>query len=98
MQQNQIVMKLRDKLRICRIGNQYIIVSDTDNIDVTRVISLNATAAFLWREAEKGAFNAQQLADALCENFEVEPQKALADVESTLAVWRENNLVVTDEE
>jgi hypothetical protein len=86
-------MKLRDKLRICRIGNQYIIVSDTDNIDVTRVISLNTTAVFLWREAEKGAFTPQQLADALCAHYDVEPAKALADVERTLAVWRENALI-----
>ena len=86
-------MKLRDKLRICRIGNQYIIVSDTDNIDVTRVISLNSTAVFLWHQAEKGNFTSQQLADALCANYDVDAVKALSDVERTLSVWRENNLI-----
>lgn len=92
----EIAMRLKEHQRICQIGNQYIIVSDTENIDVTRVISLNSTAVFLWRVAEKAAFTAQQLADALCDHYEVEPQKALADVEKTLAIWSENGLIEND--
>ena len=86
-------MKLKDNLRICQIGNQYIIVADRENIDMTRVVSLNETAAWLWKKAEGVDFTAQQLADALCAEYDVTPEKALADVEKTLIVWRENGLI-----
>ena len=89
-------MKLKDNLRICQIGNQYIIVADRENVDMTRVISLNETAAWLWKQAEGADFTAQQLADALCGEYEVAPEKALADVEKTLRVWQESGLLEDD--
>ena len=86
-------MKLKKNLRIIPIGNQHIIAAERENIDMTRIVSLNDTAAWLWKHAEGAEFTAQQLADALCEEYDVAPEKALADVERTLAVWKQNNLL-----
>lgn len=91
-------MKLKENLRICQIGNQYIVVADRENVDMTRVISLNETAAYLWKHADGKDFTAKQLADALCEEYDVSQEKALADVEKTLLVWKANGLVEEDQE
>lgn len=80
-------------MTICRIGAEYIIVSDKENFDTTRVISLNATAAHLWEEAKELDFTPEMMAGKMCEVYDVDYERALADVNKTLAIWQENGLL-----
>ena len=96
-------MKLKPNLTLRKIGAQYIVVADTDNIDVTKVISLNATAAFLWQQAENKDFTVRQLTAAMCASYDVDPLRAFNDIEKTIEIWKENGLLEpeiekTDEE
>ena len=81
-----------------KIGAQYIVLADRDNIDVTKVISLNATAAFLWQQAEGKEFTVPQLVEALCAAYDVDTVRATRDIEKTLAIWKENDLIETSDE
>lgn len=86
-------MKLKPNLTLRKIGAQYIVVADTDNIDVTKVISLNATAAFLWQQAENKDFTVRQLTAAMCASYDVDPLRAFNDIEKTIEIWKENGLL-----
>lgn len=86
-------MKLKSNLMLRKIGAQYIVLADRENIDVTKVISLNATAAFLWQQAEGKEFTVPQLVEALCAAYDVDPVRATNDIEKTLAIWKENGLI-----
>lgn len=48
-----------------------------------RVFSLNETGAFMWRHLEQGATK-QTLLSALRQEYEVEEEEALADIEAFL--------------
>lgn len=86
-------MKLKSNLKLRKIGTQYIIVADAENIDVSKVIALNSTAAFLWRQAEDKDFTVRQLTAALCASYDVDPMKAFNDIERTIEIWKENGLI-----
>ncbi len=57
--------------------------------------ALNASAEVIWRILETGA-TAQELADALCREFEVSSEIARADVAACIAELEANALVHVD--
>lgn len=80
---------LRD---IC--GVHVIVGEGLQTINFGKMISLNETAALLWQKAaEMGEFSTESLADALCEEYEVSNEQALADTERIVADWKQNGIV-----
>ena len=87
-------MKTIEGFKLRKLGNEYILVGESMAlINFNKMITLNETAAFLWQEAEKGAFDANSLCKALCAEYEVSPEQALTDVEATIASWREAGVI-----
>lgn len=75
-------MKIKDNLSVRKIGNEYMIVSDSDaGLDYTRVISLNETAAYLVEEVGKREFTKDEWIELLMNKYDVEREVAVADVE-----------------
>ena len=70
--------------------------ASTGSVNVTGVYTLNATAASIWQYAEEEGCHPEILARRLCEDYDVDPATALADVERQLAQWVEQGLVVED--
>lgn len=58
--------ELRD---IC--GEKVILATGIENVDFNQMISLNETAAYLWQNIGENEFDAQRLADLLCDAYEV---------------------------
>jgi len=81
--------ELRD---IC--GEKVILATGIENVDFSRMISLNETAAFLWERISDGRdFTAQTLADLLCQEYEVSEATALADAESLIKEWMDCGII-----
>ena len=75
-------------------GEKVIVGEGLGAIDFGKLISLNETAAWLWEKAgELGEFDAESLAEALCESYDVTPETALTDVRNLLATWLELGLL-----
>ena len=68
-------------------GEHIIIGTGVDNIDFSKVISLNESAAWLWREVEGKEFTPQSLAALLMEQYDVDEATALADATALAAQW-----------
>ncbi len=87
-------MKIKPGFELRDVCGEHIIVSyGEENIDFSKVISLNESAALMWRAAEKGDFTAQTLADVLCDEYEVDGYTALRDATATIKSWQETGLV-----
>jgi len=56
------------------------------------VHQLNPTASFIWQQAQSGS-TAEEIASALAEQYDVDPEIAHRDVTATLARLKELNLV-----
>ena len=88
-------MKRKDGFVLREVCGEKVIVGEgLGAIDFGKLLSLNDTAAWLWNKAgELGEFTAESLADSLCEEYEVTPETALADVKKLLAQWLELGIV-----
>lgn len=63
-------------------------------IDFSKLVNLNETAAFLWKEAEKqGEFTPESLAAALCKEYEVEDSQAQKDCQNIVDSWAKEGLL-----
>ena len=75
-------------------GENVIVGEGLDAINFGRMLCLNETAAWLWKQAlEQGDFTADSLAKALCNDYDVSPDQALADVKETISQWTELKVV-----
>ena len=75
-------------------GENVIVGEGLDAINFGRMLCLNETAAWLWKQAlEQGDFTAESLAKALCDEYDVTPDQALADVKETINQWTELKVV-----
>ena len=52
------------------------------------MLQLSEAAAWLWQEAQQqGDFTVESLAEALCQEYDITPENALADVAELTAQW-----------
>ena len=87
-------MKTIEGFKLRKLGNEYILVGESMAlINFNKMITLNETAAFLWKEAEKGEFDAESLTRALCAEYDVAPEQALNDVTATIDSWRQAGVI-----
>lgn len=85
-------MRIKDGFELREICGEHVILSHgMDNIDFSKIISLNETAAFLWKEAVgKEEISEEELTATL---LEVDEETARKDVAQVLAKWREIGLL-----
>ncbi len=76
------------------LGKEFIITAESiKQINFNRMISLNESAAYLWKEVDGKEFTPQTLADLLVERYEVDADTALRDSEAIAAKWLEAGIV-----
>ena len=63
-------------------------------MDFGKMVTMNGTAVWIWNKcAELGDFTAEQLAEAITEEYNVEPSKAQADINNILNEWKELGMI-----
>jgi predicted transcriptional regulator len=82
-------MKIKKGFVLREVCGQNVIVGEgLEAINFGRMLSLNDTAAWIWKEAmRQGEFTADTLAVAMCEEYDVAPERALTDIKATLEQW-----------
>jgi hypothetical protein len=73
-------------------GEAVIIAHGKQNIDFSRIINLNESAAYLWRNVVGTEFDAERLAELLLEEYDVSRDIALRDAHKVIDDWREAGL------
>jgi len=81
--------KLRE---VC--GEKIVVAEGRENIDFSKIISMNESSAWLWEQIQGKEFDANELARLLCEEYEVDKEKALADSKALMEQWREADIVI----
>ncbi len=81
-------MKINQGFELREMCGEHIIIgTGVENIDFSKVISLNESAALLWREVEGKEFTAETLAALLVEHYDVDEATALADAKKLIEQW-----------
>lgn len=87
-------MKIKSGFELRDVCGEHVVIAyGEQNIDFSRVISFNESAAFLWEAVKDKEFTPQELADLLCQEYDVDAATALSDVEGMLQQWNEQGLL-----
>ncbi len=85
-------MKRLEGLKLRKIGSRYMIVSLAENnVNLSEVYTLNETAAGIWERVEESTV--EEIADWICGEYEVDRERALADLEAQLDEWEKFGLI-----
>lgn len=88
-------MRINPELKLRKLGSHFMIVDTcADNVNLTNVYVLNSTAAWLWEQVAGIDFSAETLITLLCDNYEVEADRAASDVAALLDRWTEYKLLI----
>ena len=75
-------------------GEQIIVAEGKENIDFSNIISMNESSAYLWKKVQQmESFTADDLAQLLTEQYEVEYEVALKDATTLADQWVEAGIV-----
>ena len=83
-------MKIKDGFVLREVCGERVIMGEgLGAIDFGRLLCLNETAAWLWKEAkEMGELDVDVLTERLCEEYDVTPDEARQDVAAILSEWK----------
>lgn len=81
------------------IANEKVLIGNGEQINFSKMLVLNNTAAFVIAELQKqdAPIAIEQLAQSLHEHFEVEYDVALSDVKELLDQLQEQEVVMTED-
>lgn len=75
-------------------GDKVIVGEGLEAVDFSSLLSLNETAAWLWKKAEEmGDFTPELLSEAICKEYEVSPETAYHDTVKIINRWMEEGLI-----
>lgn len=80
--------RLRDVM-----GQATVIGEGVEQVNFNKLITLNSTAAYLWREVESKDFDAYVLAQLLVQEYGIDENLAQKDAAAILTQWTEIGLV-----
>ena len=87
-------MRIKDGFNLKNVCGEFVIVATgRKNIDFSRLISLNASAAEVWEAVIGRDFEIDDVVKVLLDNYEVDEATARADAEKLVASWAEVGLV-----
>lgn len=70
-------------------GENIIVAEGKENIDFTKIISMNETAAYLWKNVEGKDFDSDTLMSLLINEYEVDDATANKDAKNIAKQWIE---------
>ncbi|MBQ6199436.1 MAG: PqqD family protein [Bacteroidales bacterium] len=86
-------MKIKEGFVLRTICGQNVISGEgSANVNYSSLISLNETAAYLFKELQGKEFTEETAVDLLLDQYEVDRDTAAKDVKALLAKWKEIGL------
>lgn len=87
-------MKIKKGFVLRSICGQNVISGEgLEQVNFSKLVSLNESAAYLWKEVEDKEFTPEMLADLMTDRYEVTAERALADAEALCKQWAEMGLI-----
>ena len=83
-------MTIKEGFVLSTICGQNVVSGEgTSQVNFSKLVSLNETAAYLFKAVQGREFTAETLANLPLDEYEVDRETALKDAESLCAQWKE---------
>lgn len=81
-------MKIKEGFVLRPLGKEFIVVGEgLQNINFNKMIALNDTAAYLWKNVAGKDFSVGDLTKLLLDAYDVEEERAAADSKAIAEAW-----------
>ncbi len=88
-------MKIKDGFILRSICGEYIVVGEgLAQVNFNKMLSMNESAAYLWKEITGKEFTREDLVQLLLDQYEVSKEQAAADVDKLVDTWIKEGVVV----
>ena len=73
-------MKIKEQFKVREMAGEHVVIMQGKlGSDLTRIISLNESALYLWRAIEGKEFDVNRIADLLAEHYGIDDEVAQRD-------------------
>ena len=87
-------MKTKKGFNLREVCGEFIIVAEgIENIDFCRIISMNESSAYLWKNIQGTSFDTNTLVDLLLKEYEVDEATARGDAKTLVEKWLEAGII-----
>lgn len=87
-------MKTKKGFVLRSLGQEFILVAEgLEAADANRLISMNESAAFLWKAVENKDFEDETLIGLLQEEYGITREVAEKDVAALLQIWKDADVI-----
>ena len=87
-------MKIKEGFILRSICGEFVVVGEgLAQVNFNKMLSLNESAAYLWKEVEGKEFTRESLVALLLDKYEVSEQQAAADVDKLVGIWIQEGVV-----
>ncbi|MBR3490739.1 MAG: PqqD family protein [Bacteroidales bacterium] len=88
-------MKIKKGYTLRSLGKEFILIVEglEAEVDFSRMISLNESAAFLWKEVVDKDFDAEMMTSLLVDNYDIDRETAQNDVTALLKSWSDAGII-----
>ena len=74
-------------------GENIIVAEGEENIDLSNIISMNESSAYLWQNIQGKEFTHEDLVGLLTQEYEVDEATALKDVKALTELWLQAGII-----
>ena len=87
-------MKIKEGFILRTICGEHVVVGEgLAQVNFNKMLSLNESAAYLWKEVTGKEFSKEDLVQLLLDQYEVTPERAAQDVDKLLETWMQEGVV-----
>ena len=87
-------MRIKENFVLREIAGEYIVTAEgLENINFNKLISLNSSAAFLFKGLSGKEFEVEDATKMLIEEYQIDETLAMKDSEAICKAWKEIGIV-----
>lgn len=87
-------MKIKDGFILRTICGEHVVVGEgLAQVNFNKMLSLNASAAYLWNEVTGKEFTMEDLTNLLTEKYDVSAERAAEDAAKVAEIWIREGVV-----
>lgn len=86
-------MRIKKGFKLREIMGEFAVIGEgLEQVNFNKIISLNSTTAYIWREIQNNEFDAEVVANLLMARYEVSEEVAMNDAKALVQKLVENGL------
>lgn len=86
-------MRLKSEYVLREMGQTRILVNEGEAVNMTRVLPVNESAAFLWKSLEGKDFTEDAVTALLLSEYDATPAQAADGAKAIIKAWKEKKLL-----